>query len=110
MFGAPLLSLDDLMDFHADQAGLEFDFVQLAAGHLEHGQADVTIGDVTISSESVGKPLRVCLRAPPDVVSISFMPAPTGRPAGSGMRSTNHTLWCSAKWKMTASFPPACAL
>lgn len=71
--GDPLLCLDDLMALYSGQTGLEFEFVQLAPGHLGYGHTSVTIGDVTISSERVGKQLRVRLRTPPGIVSISFM-------------------------------------
>lgn len=73
MFQGPLLSLDDVSAAYAGQPGLDFEFMQLAPGHLGYCQTSVSIGDVTISKERVGKPMRVHLRAAPDVVTISFM-------------------------------------
>lgn len=78
MFDDLSLSLDDLTAVYSGQAGLEFEFIQLAPGHLGYGQTSVTLGDVTISSEFVDKPLRVRLRNPPGVVTVSFMLAADG--------------------------------
>lgn len=72
---------------------MEFEFVQLAPGHLGYGQTSITIGDLTISSERVGKPLRVRMRAPPDFVSVSFMLAAGGSAYWRGHEiETSHAL------------------
>jgi hypothetical protein len=73
MFEEGRLSLDALVAAYACQAGLEFDCMQLAPGHLGYGRTSVAIGEVTIASEAVQKPLRVRMCPPPGVVSVSFM-------------------------------------
>lgn len=73
MSAAALLSLEDMTAIYSSQTGLEFYFAQLARGHLGYGQTSVTIGDVTVLSERVDKPMRVRLRAPPGVVLVSFI-------------------------------------
>lgn len=93
MFRNSLLSLEDMMSVYDGQTGSEFEFVQLAPGHLGYGQDSVSIGDVTISCERVDKPLRVRMRTPPDVVSVSFMLAAGGMAFWHGHEiETSHAL------------------
>lgn len=73
MFGEDRLSLDALVAAYSSQAGLEFDCMQLAPGHLGYGRTTVAIGDVTIALEAVRKPLRVRMCYPPGVLSVSFL-------------------------------------
>lgn len=73
MFEEGRLCLDDLLSVYSQQAGVEFDCIQLARGRLGYGRSSVTIGDVKIASECVQKPLRVHLCHPPGLVSVSFM-------------------------------------
>jgi AraC-like DNA-binding protein len=73
MFGTERLSLDALMAAYTGQAGLEFDCVQLAPGHLGYGRKSVAIGEVTIALEHVHKPLRVRMCYPPGIVSVSLL-------------------------------------